>query len=87
MYAASTSFVAGWTSLLEFLKLAPMDRRDFTKQALVFTLSAAWRENSTPPSTALEFSTRDTSWQTAYDKALTILANNVQVLPRFDRPS
>ena len=32
------------------------------------------------------FSTADVRWQRAYDRALNVLANNVQVLPRFPDP-
>lgn len=33
-----------------------------------------------------EFHTADTRWQAAYDRALAILAANVRVLPRYDKP-
>jgi hypothetical protein len=33
-----------------------------------------------------EFRTANTKWQAAYDRALAILAANVQVLPRYNRP-
>jgi len=39
-----------------------------------------------PKITAPQFHTTNTRWQTAYDSALTILAGNVQVLPRYDKP-
>src|SRR6185312_1287836 len=32
------------------------------------------------------FSTADTRWQAAYDKACAVLAGNVQVLPRYNKP-
>jgi hypothetical protein len=35
---------------------------------------------------APEFETANSRWQSTYDAALSVLANNVQVLPRFDRP-
>jgi hypothetical protein len=35
---------------------------------------------------APEFKTADAAWQSAYDHALTVLAANVQVLPRYARP-
>jgi len=35
---------------------------------------------------APRFTTSDASWQAAYDRALSILAANVRVLPRFDKP-
>jgi hypothetical protein len=36
--------------------------------------------------TAPRFSTRHAGWQAAYDRALRVLAANVQVLPRFSKP-
>eukprot|EP01042_Synura_sphagnicola_P011065 gene11065-14150_t len=33
-----------------------------------------------------QFTTTNAKWQAAYDKALTVLAGNVQVLPRFSGP-
>ncbi len=35
---------------------------------------------------APSFSTQDAAWQAAYDKALAVLAGNVQVLPRYAQP-
>ena len=35
---------------------------------------------------APQFSTRDARWQAAYDRALAVLAANVQILPRFAKP-
>ncbi len=32
------------------------------------------------------YTTHNTAWQTAYDKAMKILAANVQVMPRYDQP-
>jgi hypothetical protein len=33
-----------------------------------------------------QFKTQDPAWQSAYDKALGVLAGNVQILPRFAKP-
>jgi hypothetical protein len=35
---------------------------------------------------APEFRTANQRWQAAYDKALMVLAKNVRVLPRYDKP-
>lgn len=35
---------------------------------------------------APEYTTNDSHWQAAYDKALAILAGNVQLMPRYSRP-
>ncbi len=34
----------------------------------------------------LSFATKNARWQAAYDKALSILAGNVQLLPRYEKP-
>jgi hypothetical protein len=39
-------------------------------------------ESFEPP----QFRTEDTAWQSSYDKALGVLAANVQILPRYARP-
>src|ERR1039457_6422334 len=39
-----------------------------------------------PDRHAPEFRTADAKWQAAYDRALAILAANVQVLPRYNKP-
>ncbi|HEX4156705.1 MAG TPA: alpha-L-rhamnosidase [Acidobacteriaceae bacterium] len=72
-----------------------MRRRDLLKAAVAGGAAAcgplkglAWagaaeaREGAAVPF----FSTNDRRWQTAYDRALAVLAGNVQVLPRFPHP-
>jgi hypothetical protein len=70
-----------------------MNRRNFLRQSLASAIvsvaakaGASPRAYATAPSSAPVFSTRNANWQSAYDKSLEILRNNVQVLPRFDKP-
>src|SRR5580698_5036962 len=69
-----------------------MQRRELLKTAALTTLAPFVRplsllaQTPTPSSTAPFFSTTNTDWQHAYDRALEVLANNVQVLPRFPGP-
>jgi hypothetical protein len=69
-----------------------MRRRDLLKTAALTALTPALRPFSalaqTPSSAtnAPSFSTSNTQWQQAYDRALQVLAANVQVLPRFPDP-
>lgn len=68
-----------------------MRRRDFLKTAALSALSATVRPLSAsaqPASSAAipSFSTSNAEWQRAYDRALQVLAANVQVLPRFSGP-
>ena len=51
-----------------------------------FLLGAAGSCSLAVSESVPEFRTADTQWQTAYDRALAILAANVQVLPRYDKP-
>jgi hypothetical protein len=53
-----------------------MNRRAFLQQA-----AAAAVAGRSP-----EFHTANSRWQTAYDRALAVLAANVQVLPRYSKP-
>jgi hypothetical protein len=53
-----------------------MNRRVFLQGAAAYAL----REK------APEFRTANARWQAAYDRALAILAANVQVLPRYNKP-
>ena len=68
-----------------------MHRRDFLKAGAISTVIPAIRtlasiaENGSNITTPF-FSTSDVQWQRAYDRALGILAANVEVLPRFPRP-
>lgn len=68
-----------------------MNRRDLLKYGAISAAvmavgspdgSAEENANATPPF----FSTANVRWQQAYDRALNVLANNVQVLPRFPDP-
>lgn len=69
-----------------------MRRRDFLKTATLAGLSptmhsfAALAEPSLPPAAGPSFSTSNAEWQRAYDRALQVLAANVQILPRFPGP-
>jgi hypothetical protein len=69
-----------------------MQRRELLKTAALTALAPLVRplsllaQTPTPTSTAPFFSTTNTDWQHAYDRALEVLANNVQVLPRFPGP-
>lgn len=35
---------------------------------------------------APQFTTQDAAWQSAYDGALSVLAGNVRILPRYPQP-
>jgi hypothetical protein len=71
-----------------------MHRRDLLKAGAMTALAAALRPLHASAATAPDepaipppfFSTNDVQWQSAYDRALSILAANVQVLPRFAGP-
>ncbi|HEV2576985.1 MAG TPA: alpha-L-rhamnosidase [Acidobacteriaceae bacterium] len=69
-----------------------MQRRDILKAAALSTLAPAMRplallaQPSAGTATAPRFSTSNMTWQHAYDRALQVLAANVQVLPRFNGP-
>jgi len=66
-----------------------MNRRRFLRQGAGFALAATvGRSAALPEAEAAgpRFSTANTRWQAAYDKALAILSGNVRVLPRCDRP-
>src|SRR5262249_28381498 len=69
-----------------------MQRRELLKAAALTTLAPAMRplallaQTSTPSGATPSFSTSNTQWQHAYDRALEVLAANVQVLPRFPSP-
>jgi hypothetical protein len=53
---------------------------------MAFALSGGLPEISRPGGSAPAFSTRNADWQSAYDKALSILKSNVRTLPRFSLP-
>jgi len=48
--------------------------------------SASQLKGAEQPANVPHFVTADRSWQSTYDKALAVLAGNVQLLPRFDAP-
>jgi hypothetical protein len=66
-----------------------MNRREFLTRgggALV-AVNAGLAFDALPTSEgAPEFKTANSRWQSTYDAAMAVLANNVQVLPRFDKP-
>ena len=62
-----------------------MNRRALLKRGAA-ALIASSLPNAFAETEAPYFKTENRRWQAAYDKALQILANNVQVLPRFDGP-
>ncbi len=57
-----------------------MDRRTFLQLAATASLGAA-TDRQRP-----EFRTANSRWQAAYDRAITVLAANVEVLPHYDKP-
>jgi hypothetical protein len=59
-----------------------MNRRGFIAgTAAMAVAGSTYAQDSAP-----RYSTADAAWQAAYDKAMAILAANVQVMPRYDRP-
>ncbi len=66
-----------------------MNRRVFLKQgaaALVAVKAGPGAVFSEADVGGPEFKTGNTRWQAAYDRALAILADNVQVMPRYSKP-
>ncbi len=66
-----------------------MNRRDFLKQgagALVAVRARAALGSLPLAEGAPQFKTTNVRWQAAYDAALSVLASNVQVMPRFSKP-
>ena len=64
-----------------------IDRRLFLAAGASLALPGAVRaEPLAPADDAPRFTTGNARWQAAYDKALRILAGNVQVMPYVDRP-
>jgi hypothetical protein len=69
-----------------------MQRRELLKSAALTTLASAARplsllaQSSPSHTTAPSFTTANAQWQHAYNRALEVLATNVQVLPRFPGP-
>jgi hypothetical protein len=64
-----------------------MQRRSFLTAASAFAaLGGTARGASSPIVDTPRFRTRAVRWQATYDRALAVLAGNVQVMPRYDRP-
>jgi hypothetical protein len=65
-----------------------MERRQFlrTSTAALLVAGSSRLSQAKTGSNAPVFSTANRRWQQAYDKALQVLAGNVQVLPRYDAP-
>ncbi len=69
-----------------------MRRRELLKSAALTALAhttrpfAALAQHTAPAATSPTFTTANTTWQHAYDRALAVLAANVQILPRFPGP-
>jgi hypothetical protein len=59
-----------------------MNRRTFLRTSILAVCSPLLAAETTAPA----FSTANRRWQDAYDRALKVLAGNVQVLPRYDHP-
>ena len=65
-----------------------MNRRDFLKQSAMVAAAAQAKAQTAPcvSPDAPVFKTANQRWQVAYDRALTILAGNVRVLPKIPQP-
>lgn len=64
-----------------------VSRRRVLAAGAAFAASRAWGDAAQKHAdTAPRFTTQQAAWQAAYDKALAVLAANVQVLPRFPQP-
>lgn len=63
-----------------------IDRRLFLAGGAALTVPGAIRAEAAPAGDAPRFATANARWQAAYDKALRILAGNVQVMPYVNRP-
>ncbi len=59
-----------------------IDRRHFIAGTAALAAAPAFAQDSTAP----VYTTDNAAWQAAYDKALTILAGNVQLMPRYHLP-
>ena len=71
---------------LFFHQQEPMKRRDFIRGGAATAALTAVFCRAEAAHTRPLFKTSNTLWQSTYDRALQILAANVQVLPRFDGP-
>ncbi len=56
------------------------------RQVLLGMAAAAMPVGARADTAAPEFRTANAGWQAAYDKALSVLADNVQMMPRYSRP-
>jgi hypothetical protein len=65
-----------------------MNRRSFLRHSAGTLLAAKTGAAHAlpPPASAPAFKTANPRWQASYDKALAVLAANVQVIPRFPHP-
>jgi hypothetical protein len=67
-----------------------LNRRSFAQRGIAALAAmsgvTAFPEILQTPQDAPEFHTANDRWQKAYDKALLVLANNVQVMPHYDKP-
>lgn len=63
-----------------------IDRRLFLAAGAALAVPGAIRAEPAPSGDAPRFTTGNARWQAAYDKALRILAGNVQVMPYVNRP-
>lgn len=59
------------------MSIVKLHRRAFLQQAAAAGLGVRQRP---------DFRTANSRWQAAYDRALAVLAGNVQVLPRYGKP-
>ena len=60
-----------------------IDRRMFMAGTAAVIAAPAFAETT---ASQPQFTTANTKWQAAYDKALAVLAANVQVVPRYSGP-
>ena len=70
-------------------KPALINRRTFLKQgagALIAAKTASALAAPSPTEAPPQFKTSNARWQAAYDDALAVLANNVQQMPRYNKP-
>jgi hypothetical protein len=68
---------------------AVINRRTFLKQgagALIAAKTASALAAPSPTEAPPKFKTSNARWQAAYDAALVVLANNVQQMPRYNKP-
>jgi hypothetical protein len=63
-----------------------IDRRAFLAGGLTMAAGSSLVARGLENDAAPVYSTKNRRWQQAYDKALAILAGNVQVMPRVDKP-